>query len=109
MGPLRTVRSVLACTATAFVTACAATTGDLLERLAPDMPRAEVVAALGAPSTRTFRDGAEVLRWEVGPGGDDVLVVLRDGRVAEFGRAKEFRKPFPIEIDVRRGTLPPRR
>lgn len=87
-----------------ILTGCAWTTGEKIKYLNIDMPRSEVINRLGRPDGVRVSGEYEALkyahRYVSGWGHDraDYNVILKNGRVVEYGIGEVRVKPGPLPV-----------
>jgi hypothetical protein len=89
------------------LTACAST-GKKLNRVALGMSKPQVIDVMGDPDSTKASDGIEVLvygvdkMWstEVYSYSGDYWIVLKDGKVAKYGKPGDFGTAEPAAIRV---------
>ena len=95
--------------ATATLSSCV--TGDKISSIQPGMTRQEVISKLGRPDGEKVGENEEVLsynnRFASGWSNDraDYNVILRDGKVVEYGQGEVRVKDNRMVIIPRRGRI----
>lgn len=99
---MRNLKHALGAVLITILCSCASPKGERLNRVSVGMTKAEVISAMGTPSSTTAEGNTETLRYSVNASRalfsfdwDEYAVRLVNGKVESYGKASELKPAGP--------------